>query len=126
MKIDGKPTRTIWLESDGATVGIIDQTLLPHRFVTARLSTLDEAAHAIKSMQVRGAPLIGAAAAYGFWLGATGRLAGNPVKEFEHLLGLWALRFLIATLSVTPMSIWLTCPTIIGSASVSVGRISWR
>ena len=32
-------------------------------------------------------------AAYGFWLGATGRLPGNPVKEFEHLLGLWALRF---------------------------------
>ena len=68
MKIDGKPTRTIWLEGDGATVGIIDQTLLPHRFVTARLSTLEDAAHAIKSMQVRGAPLIGAAAAYGMWL----------------------------------------------------------
>jgi methylthioribose-1-phosphate isomerase len=68
MKIDGKPTRTIWLEGDGATVGIIDQTLLPHRFVTARLATLQDAAHAIKSMQVRGAPLIGAAAAYGLWL----------------------------------------------------------
>jgi len=68
MKIDGKPTRTIWLEGDGATVGIIDQTLLPHRFVTARLATLEDAAHAIKSMQVRGAPLIGAAAAYGMWL----------------------------------------------------------
>ena len=68
MKIDGKPTRTIWLEGDGATVGIIDQTLLPHRFVTARLATLEAAAHAIKSMQVRGAPLIGAAAAYGMWL----------------------------------------------------------
>jgi methylthioribose-1-phosphate isomerase len=68
MKIDGKPTRTIWVESDGATVGIIDQTLLPHRFVTTRLATLDEAARAIKTMQVRGAPLIGAAAAYGVWL----------------------------------------------------------
>ena len=42
-------------------------------------------------------------AAYGFWLGATGRLPGNPVKEFEHLLGLWALRFLIATLAITPL-----------------------
>lgn len=42
-------------------------------------------------------------AAYGFWLGATGRLPGNPVKEFEHLLGLWALRFLLATLAVTPI-----------------------
>lgn len=68
MKIDGKPTRTIWVEADGAAVGIIDQTQLPHRFVTVRLTTLDEAAHAIKSMQVRGAPLIGAAAAYGMWL----------------------------------------------------------
>lgn len=42
-------------------------------------------------------------AAWGFWLGATGRLPGNPVKEFEHLLGLWALRFLIAMLAVTPL-----------------------
>jgi methylthioribose-1-phosphate isomerase len=68
MKIDGKPTRTIWLEPDGKSVGIIDQTLLPHRFVTLRLKTLAEAAHAIKSMQVRGAPLIGATAAYGVFL----------------------------------------------------------
>src|SRR5262252_1590747 len=65
MKVDGKPTRTIWLEADGATVGIIDQTQLPHRFVTVRLATLDDAARAIATMQVRGAPLIGAAAAYG-------------------------------------------------------------
>jgi len=42
-------------------------------------------------------------AAWGFWLGATGRLPGNPVKEFEHLLGLWALRFLVATLAITPI-----------------------
>ena len=65
MKVDGKPMRTIWLEPDGASVGIIDQTLLPHALVTRRLSTLDEAAHAIRAMLVRGAPLIGAAAAYG-------------------------------------------------------------
>jgi methylthioribose-1-phosphate isomerase len=68
MKIDGKPTRTIWLESDGAAVGVIDQTLLPHRFATLRLATLEDAARAIKTMQARGAPLIGAAAAYGVWL----------------------------------------------------------
>jgi sulfoxide reductase heme-binding subunit YedZ len=42
-------------------------------------------------------------AVWGFWLGATGGLPGNPVKEFEHLLGLWALRFLVATLSITPL-----------------------
>ncbi len=66
MKVDGKPTRTIWPEEDG--VGIIDQTQLPHRFITARLRALEDAAHAIKSMQVRGAPLIGVAAAFGLWL----------------------------------------------------------
>jgi methylthioribose-1-phosphate isomerase len=65
MKINGKPYRTIWLNEDGKTVEIIDQTKLPHRFETLTLSTLDDAAHAIKSMQVRGAPLIGATAAYG-------------------------------------------------------------
>jgi methylthioribose-1-phosphate isomerase len=68
MKVDGKHTRTIWLESDGWSVGVIDQTALPHRYVTRRLATLDDAARAIKTMQVRGAPLIGAAAAYGFCL----------------------------------------------------------
>src|SRR5215813_12398225 len=65
MKVDGKPTRTIWLAADGSTVGVIDQTQLPHRFVTLRLTTLTDAVHAIAAMQVRGAPLIGAAAAYG-------------------------------------------------------------
>ena len=68
MKVDGKHTRSIWLEPDGATVGVIDQTLLPHRFAVRRLATLDEAAQAIVTMQVRGAPLIGAAAAYGICL----------------------------------------------------------
>jgi methylthioribose-1-phosphate isomerase len=68
MKIDGKEMRTIWVESDGASLGIIDQTLLPHRFATVRLNTLDDAVRAIKTMQVRGAPLIGATAAYGVWL----------------------------------------------------------
>jgi methylthioribose-1-phosphate isomerase len=68
MKVHGKPMRSIWVEADGAAVGIIDQTLLPHRFETLKLATLAEAAHAIRSMQVRGAPLIGAVAAYGICL----------------------------------------------------------
>jgi methylthioribose-1-phosphate isomerase len=68
MKIDGKQMRTIWVESDGASAGIIDQTQLPHRFSTVRLASLDDAARAIRTMQVRGAPLIGATAAYGVWL----------------------------------------------------------
>lgn len=68
MDVDGKHTRTIWVEADGWSIGIIDQTLLPHRYQTARLTNVHEAAHAIRSMQVRGAPLIGAAAAYGMAL----------------------------------------------------------
>ena len=65
MKLDGVPSRTIWLEGDGWSVGILDQTLLPHRIERVRLQTVENAAHAIRSMQVRGAPLIGVTAAYG-------------------------------------------------------------
>ena len=65
MKIDGKAWRSIWVQPDGWSVGIIDQTKLPHVFVTTRLASAAEASHAIKSMMVRGAPLIGATAAYG-------------------------------------------------------------
>jgi methylthioribose-1-phosphate isomerase len=68
MKVDDRHTRSIWLEPDGWSVGVIDQTRLPHRFATARLTTLDDAARAIATMQVRGAPLIGATAAYGVCL----------------------------------------------------------
>jgi methylthioribose-1-phosphate isomerase len=50
MKVGGKHTRSIWVEPDGWSIGIIDQTLLPHRFTTLRLTTLAEAAHAIRSM----------------------------------------------------------------------------
>jgi methylthioribose-1-phosphate isomerase len=65
MKVDGKHYRSIWAGADGKSVEIIDQTKLPHEFATLRMVTLAEAAHSIKSMQVRGAPLIGATAAYG-------------------------------------------------------------
>jgi methylthioribose-1-phosphate isomerase len=68
LNIKGKPYRTIWLAADGWAVEIIDQTRLPHELAIARLATLEEAARAIKTMQVRGAPLIGATAAYGVCL----------------------------------------------------------
>ena len=68
MNIAGRPTRTIWPTADGTGVEIIDQTRLPHAFITARLTTLDDTAHAIRAMLVRGAPLIGATAAWGLWL----------------------------------------------------------
>jgi methylthioribose-1-phosphate isomerase len=65
MNVNGRPMRTIWLAEDRRSVEIIDQRLLPHELVIARLATLDEAATAIRDMAVRGAPLIGATAAYG-------------------------------------------------------------
>jgi len=68
MRVDDKPYRTIWVEDDGWSVGIIDQTLLPHDFVTCRLLSMEDAARAIADMLVRGAPLIGATAAYGVCL----------------------------------------------------------
>jgi methylthioribose-1-phosphate isomerase len=68
VKVAGQPWRTIMVADDGRAVDIIDQTLLPHRFETRRLETLEDAAEAITVMRVRGAPLIGATAAYGLCL----------------------------------------------------------
>jgi methylthioribose-1-phosphate isomerase len=68
MNVQGWPMRTIWLGQDGRAVEIIDQTRLPHELVIVGLKTLQEAARAISTMQVRGAPLIGATAAYGLAL----------------------------------------------------------
>jgi methylthioribose-1-phosphate isomerase len=65
MKVDGKHTRSIWLEPDGWSVSAVDQRRLPHEFVIAQLTDCDAAADAIRTMLVRGAPLIGATAAYG-------------------------------------------------------------
>jgi methylthioribose-1-phosphate isomerase len=68
MKINGVPFRSIWLNENGGTVDIIDQTRLPHEFVIRSLEHLEDAAEAIFVMRVRGAPLIGATAAYGLAL----------------------------------------------------------
>jgi methylthioribose-1-phosphate isomerase len=68
MNIDGQPWRTIWLEEGGRSVGVIDQTLLPHRFARRSLHSCVEAAEAISTMVVRGAPLIGVTGAYGLML----------------------------------------------------------
>ena len=68
MKIQGKEYRTIWFDEETKLVKIIDQTKLPHQFVIKNLKTTKEAINAIKTMEVRGAPLIGATAAYGLVL----------------------------------------------------------
>jgi methylthioribose-1-phosphate isomerase len=80
MKVDGRHFRTIWLEPDGWSIGAIDQRRLPHEFVIARMTSCDEAADAIRSMLVRGAPLIGATAAYGVAL-AMRSDASDPALE---------------------------------------------
>ncbi|MBG53263.1 MAG: S-methyl-5-thioribose-1-phosphate isomerase [Rhodobiaceae bacterium] len=68
MRIQGEASRTIWLNDDGWSVSTFDQRLFPHRIELVRLTDVNEAARAIKDMVVRGAPLIGATAAYGFAL----------------------------------------------------------
>jgi methylthioribose-1-phosphate isomerase len=68
MKVDGKHFRSIWRSTDGWSVDAIDQRRLPHEFVILKLTNVTEAADAIRTMVVRGAPLIGATAAYGMAL----------------------------------------------------------
>jgi methylthioribose-1-phosphate isomerase len=111
MKVAGKPTRSIWLESDGWSVGVIDQTVLPHRFVTARLTTLAEAARAISAMVIRGAPLIGATAAYGVSLALREDASDEALERaYETLLATrptainlkWALDEMVAAVRNRP------------------------
>ena len=68
MRIEGKEYRTIWFDEKNQSVKIIDQTKLPHQFIIKDLKTVKNAIDAIKNMEVRGAPLIGATAAYGLVL----------------------------------------------------------
>jgi len=68
MNVDGIAYRTIWVNKDGWSVDVIDQTRMPHLFEVLNLKTLQDCCLAIKRMVVRGAPLIGATAAYGFYL----------------------------------------------------------
>src|ERR1700724_3234053 len=86
MKVDGRHIRSIWLEPDGHTVSAIDQRWLPHQFVVAHLTTCDPAADAIRSMLVRGAPLIGATAAYGMALGMRADASDAALDQAYKLL----------------------------------------
>ncbi len=89
MKVDGRQFRSIWLEPDGWSVGAIDQRRLPHEFVVAQIDSAEGAAEAIRGMLVRGAPLIGATAAYGIALA----MRANPSDAaLDH-----ACRMLMAT-----------------------------
>ena len=86
MKVDGVPYRTIWLADDGWSVQIIDQTKLPHAFVVERLTTVEQAARAISAMLVRGAPLIGATAAYGIALAVRQDSSDTAIERASGLL----------------------------------------
>jgi methylthioribose-1-phosphate isomerase len=86
MKIEGKQTRTIWVEPDGRSVGIVDQTLLPHRIRRDVLRDCHAAARAIATMQVRGAPLVGATAAYGMALAAQEDHSDRGLESAYQLL----------------------------------------
>ena len=68
MKINGVEYKTIWFDEEKQIVKIIDQTKLPHKFTIKELSSVKEAINAIKTMEVRGAPLIGGTAAFGLVL----------------------------------------------------------
>ncbi|MBT5039978.1 MAG: S-methyl-5-thioribose-1-phosphate isomerase [Rhodospirillaceae bacterium] len=86
MKVNGVDYRTIWLAEDGWAVEIIDQTKLPHAFETHRLETVEAAAVAIGDMLVRGAPLIGATAAYAMALAMRSDAADDNIPRAHDLL----------------------------------------
>jgi len=81
MKIEGKEYRTIWFEEKNKVVKIIDQTKLPHKFIIKDLKTVKDVINAIKTMEVRGAPLIGGAAAYGMVLAIMEKNDPNFIKK---------------------------------------------
>jgi methylthioribose-1-phosphate isomerase len=111
MKVDGKAMRTIWLEPDGWSVGVIDQTALPHRLSIVKLTSLAEVAHAIRAMVIRGAPLIGATAAYGMALALHADASDEALERaYATLLATrptainlkWALDEMMATVRNRP------------------------
>ena len=111
MNIDGIPTRTLRAHPEQRAIDIIDQTRLPHALHWVRVASLDEAAHAIRAMQVRGAPLIGATAAYGLAIALNDETDDSRLQEAVALLGAtrptavnlhWALARMSAVLSPLP------------------------
>jgi methylthioribose-1-phosphate isomerase len=111
MKVQGKPMRTIWVEAEGAAVGIIDQTRLPHELATRRIETAEAMVEAIRGMRVRGAPLIGAAAAYGVALALSRDATDSALASAIDLLAAtrptainlrWALEEMRAAVAPLP------------------------
>lgn len=86
MKINGKHQRTVWLGQDGWSVEILDQTKLPFDVQVISLTSMEQAAKAIKDMWVRGAPLIGAVAAYGMALGMKEDVSDEHLQKCYDVL----------------------------------------
>jgi methylthioribose-1-phosphate isomerase len=86
MRVEGTDFRTIWLNGDGESVDVIDQTRLPHRFEILTLKSAADAEDAIRRMVVRGAPLIGATAAYGMALAAGEDASDAGLKRAHDML----------------------------------------
>ena len=87
MNVDGKQYRSIWVNADGWSIDIIDQTRLPHEFSVLNLQNVAQACAAIRDMAVRGAPLIGATAAYGYYLALrTDGSDRNLATAYDELL----------------------------------------
>jgi methylthioribose-1-phosphate isomerase len=112
MKVDSTPYRSIWVDENGGSVDIIDQTRLPHEFIIITLRSLQDAAEAIGAMRVRGAPLIGATAAYGFALALREDASDGQLKHaYETLLATrptavnlrWALHRMKKVLAILPV-----------------------
>jgi methylthioribose-1-phosphate isomerase len=114
MKIDGLAYRSVWLDADDRwSIHVIDQTKLPWALEVLRLTTLVEAAHAIRSMQIRGAPLIGAVAAYGLCLALRMDASSEAMERDAALLNAtrptainlrWALDRMLTRLRNTPQA----------------------
>ena len=81
MKIEGREYRTIWFDKKSKSVKIIDQTKLPHKFIIKDLKNINDTINAIKTMEVRGAPLIGGTAAYGIVLAVLENSDFNFIKK---------------------------------------------
>ena len=113
MKVNGKLYRSIWLSDDRWSVDIIDQTYLPHELRIRSLKCVDDAAEAIRVMRVRGAPLIGATAAYGMALAMREHAEDSSLQDaLEKLMATrptavnlrWALSAMEAELQPLPPS----------------------
>jgi methylthioribose-1-phosphate isomerase len=93
MKIAGQNYQSIWLDdTDNTIIKVIDQQKLPFFFETKELRSVDDVFNAIDDMTVRGAPLIGATAAFGIYLATLEINSQTNIRE--HLTN--ASRYLIS------------------------------